>query len=246
MPKKSIQSNTNPPVPAAPPAGQKTHLLIVEDEQHLADSVARRLEEEGYAVDIANDGEAGFRMASSGRYDLIILDLLLPRKDGLEVLRELKRSDVRSMILILTAKSTVEDRVQGLQLGADDYLPKPFAFAELSARIESLLRRHGLGPGPVLEVADLKLDLETRTVSRGSKTIQLTQKEFSLLEILLRNKNRILTRRTIAEQVWGYTFDTGTNVVDVYVNYLRKAIDEGFPKRLIHTVRGVGFILKEE
>src|ERR1051325_11643732 len=125
MPKKSIQSNTNPPVPAAPPAGQKTHLLIVEDEQHLADSVARRLEEEGYAVDIANDGEAGFRMASSGRDDLIILNLLLPRKDVVEVLGDLERSDVRSMILILTAKGAGEDRVQGLQVGAEDYLPKP-------------------------------------------------------------------------------------------------------------------------
>jgi DNA-binding response OmpR family regulator len=250
MPKKSIPVITNPAAQVAAGAGssaaQKTHLLIVEDERHLADSVARRLEEEGYVVDIANDGEAGFQLASSGKYALIILDLLLPRKDGLEVLRELKRREVKSMILILTARGTVENRVEGLQLGADDYLPKPFAFAELSARIESLLRRHGLGPGPVLEVADLQLDLETRTVRRGDKTIHLTAKEFSLLEILLRNKNRILTRRTIAEQVWGYTFDTGTNVVDVYVNYLRKAIDEGFPKRLIHTVRGVGFILKEE
>jgi DNA-binding response OmpR family regulator len=140
----------------------------------------------------------------------------------------------------------VEERVDGLRLGADDYLTKPFAFAELLARVETLLRRQGVGHGPVLKVADVELDVETRAVRRSTKNIQLTAKEYLLLEFLMRNKNRILTRREIAEQVWGYTFDTGTNVVDVYVNYLRKAIDEGFPRRLIHTVRGVGFIFKEE
>lgn len=249
MPKKSPRGEIKPGSPARPAVTSpkpEIHILVVEDEQHLADSVARRLQEGGYLVDIAHDGESGFRLACSKKYDLIILDLLLPRRDGLGVLRELRRNKVQSMILILTARSTVEDRVEGLQMGADDYLSKPFAFAELIARVESLLRRHGLGPGSLLQVADLQLDLETRIVHRGSKSIHLTAKEFSLLELLMRNKNRILTRRTIAEQVWGYTFDTGTNVVDVYVNYLRKAVDEGFPKRLIHTVRGVGFILKEE
>ena len=228
------------------PANREINLLIVEDEHHLADSIARRMEEEGYSVDVANDGEEGLRLASTKKYHLIILDLLLPKKDGLQVLREIRRGKVQSMVLVLTARSTVEERVDGLRLGADDYLTKPFAFAELLARVESLLRRQGVGHGPVLRVADVELDVETRAVRRSMKNIQLTAKEYLLLEFLMRNKNRILTRREIAEQVWGYTFDTGTNVVDVYVNYLRKALDEGFPKRLIHTVRGVGFILKEE
>ena len=228
------------------PANREINLLIVEDEHHLAESVARRLEEEGYSVDVANDGEEGARLASTKKYHLIILDLLLPKKDGLQLLREIRRNKVQSMVLILTARSTVEERVDGLRLGADDYLTKPFAFAELLARVESLLRRQGVGQGPVLRVADVELDVETRAVRRATKNIQLTAKEYLLLEFLMRNKNRILTRREIAEQVWGYTFDTGTNVVDVYVNYLRKAVDEGFPKRLIHTVRGVGFIFKEE
>ena len=140
----------------------------------------------------------------------------------------------------------VEERVEGLETGADDYLSKPFAFAELIARAESLLRRRGMDRGPILRVEDLEVDVEARTVRRGTKIIRLTAKEFSLLELLMRNKNRILTRRAIAEQVWGYKFDTGTNVVDVYVNYLRKAIDDGFPTRLLHTVRGVGFVLREE
>ncbi|MBI3766343.1 MAG: winged helix-turn-helix domain-containing protein, partial [Ignavibacteriales bacterium] len=204
------------------------------------------LQEEGYAVDVVHDGEEGFQLASSKKYQLIVLDLLLPKRDGLHVLRELRRNRVQSMILVLTAKSTVEDRVEGLRTGADDYLLKPFAYAELIARVESLLRRQGVEQSTILRVADLELDIETRNVRRSSRSIHLTAKEYLLLELLMRNKNRILTRREIAEQVWGYNFDTGTNVVDVYVNYLRKAIDEGFPKRLIHTVRGVGFILKDE
>ena len=231
---------------AIPPGIRKIHILVVEDERHLADSVARRLQEEGYLVDVAHDGEEGFQLACSKKYHLLVLDLLLPKKDGISVLKELRRNKVQSMVLVLTAKSTIEDRVEGLRAGADDYLSKPFAFAELIARVESLLRRHGVEQSPVLRSADLELDIETRAVRRAGKNIHLTQKEFLLLELLMRNKNRIMTRRTIAEQVWGYNFDTGTNVVDVYINYLRKAIDEGFPKRLIHTVRGVGFILKEE
>jgi len=228
------------------PANREINILIVEDEHHVAESIARRMEEEGYSVDVANDGEEGYRLASTKKYHLIVLDLLLPRKDGLQVLREIRRAKVQSMVLILTARSTVEERVDGLRLGADDYLTKPFAFAELLARVESLLRRQGVGHGPVLKVADVELDIETRAVRRAMKDIQLTAKEYLLLEFLMRNKNRILTRREIAEQVWGYTFDTGTNVVDVYINYLRKSLDEGFPRRLIHTVRGVGFILKED
>jgi len=226
--------------------GKGINILIVEDERHLAESVARRLQEEGYAVDVSHDGEEGAQLGSTKKYHLIILDLLLPRRDGMEVLRELRRNKVSSMILVLTAKSTIEDRVEGLKTGADDYLSKPFAFAELIARVETLLRRQGVEKSNILRVADLELDILTRQVRRSGKNIHLTAKEYLLLELLMRNKNRIMTRRAIAEQVWGYTFETGTNVVDVYVNYLRKAIDEGFPKRLIHTVRGVGFILKEE
>ena len=228
------------------PTGDKINILVVEDEQHLADSIARRLLEDGYAVDIAHDGDEGFRLASTKRYHLIILDILLPHRDGLQVLKDLRRNKVKSMVLILTAKSTIEDRVEGLHAGADDYLLKPFAFAELLARVESLLRRQGTQQRSPLRVADLELDIETRCVRRASRNIRLTAKEYFLLELLMRNKNRILTRREIAEQVWGYNFDTGTNVVDVYINYLRKAIDEGFPTRLIQTVRGVGFIMKEE
>jgi len=227
-------------------SARDVNILVVEDEPHLAESIARRLQEEGYSVDVAQDGLEGQRLGLTKKYQLIVLDLLLPQKDGLQVLRWLRRNKVGSMVLILTAKSTVEDRVEGLKGGADDYLSKPFAFAELIARIETLLRRQGVVNIPILRVADLELDIETRIVRRASRNIHLTGKEYALLELLMRNKDRTLTRREIAEHVWGYTFDTGTNVVDVYINYLRKAIDEGFPKRLIHTVRGVGFTLKEE
>ena len=227
-------------------ANKKVNILVIEDERHLAESVARRLQEEGYAVDIARDGEDGLKQGLSKKYHLLILDLLLPKKDGLTVLRELRRNKVSSLVLILSAKSAIEDRVEGLKIGSDDYLSKPFAFAELIARVETLLRRRGVEHNTILRCADLEIDVETRAVRRASKDIHLTAKEYLLLELLMRNKNRILTRRVIAEQVWGYTFDTGTNVVDVYINYLRKAIDGGFPKQLIRTVRGVGFILKEE
>ncbi len=240
--KKIVQPDSEPKAII----GKEIHILVVEDERHLADSIARRLEEEGYSVDVVNDGDDGFRLAVTKKYHLIILDLLLPKKDGLQVLRELRRDKVHSMILVLTAKSTIDDRVEGLKSGADDYLSKPFAFAELTARIESLLRRQGIEQRFLLSIADLEMDVETRAVRRAGKNIHLTQKEFLLLELLIRNKNRILTRRAIAEHVWGYTFDTGTNIVDVYINYVRKAIDEGFPKRLIQTVRGVGFVIREE
>lgn len=241
MTKKTITSDTTPTVPQG-----DINILVIEDEPHLVDSIARRLTEEGYVVDVSRDGEEGYQLALSKRYHVIILDLLLPRKDGLKVLRDLRRNKVQSMVLILTAKSTVEDRVEGLRTGADDYLAKPFAVMELIARVETLLRRQGLVQSSILQVADLELDTVTRTARRANKTIHLTTKEYLLLELLMRNKNRILTRRTIAEQVWGYTFDTGTNLVDVYINYLRKSVDNSFPKRLIFTVRGVGFVLKED
>ncbi|HLX12803.1 MAG TPA: response regulator transcription factor [Bacteroidota bacterium] len=228
--------------------GQVTeiNILVMEDEPHIAESISSRLTEEGYAVDIAHDGEKGYELALSKKYHVIVLDLLLPRKDGLKVLRDLRRNKVQSMILILTAKSTIEDRVEGLRSGADDYLPKPFAIMELLARIETLLRRQGIVQTTILQVGDLELDTATRSARRANRNIHLTTKEYLLLELFMRNKNRILTRRAIAEQVWGYNFDTGTNLVDVYINYLRKSIDNGFSKRLIYTIRGVGFVLKEE
>ncbi|MFI5251062.1 MAG: response regulator [Bacteroidota bacterium] len=241
MPKKTIATESTPP-----PTQGDINILVIEDEPHLVESIARRLTEEGYVVDTSTDGEEGFQLALSKRYHVIILDLLLPTKDGLKVLRDLRRNKVQSMVLILTAKSTVEDRVEGLRTGADDYLAKPFAVMELIARVETLLRRQGLVHSSILQVADLELDTITRTARRANRTIHLTTKEYLLLELLMRNKNRILTRRSIAEQVWGYTFDTGTNLVDVYINYLRKSVDNDFPKRLIFTVRGVGFVLKED
>ena len=241
MAKKTITSDSTPSAPQG-----DINILVIEDEPHLVDSIARRLTEEGYVVDVSRDGEEGYQLALSKRYHVIILDLLLPRKDGLKILRDLRRNKVQSMVLILTAKSTVEDRVEGLRTGADDYLAKPFAVMELIARVETLLRRQGLVQSSILQVADFELDTVTRTARRANKTIHLTTKEYLLLELLMRNKNRFLTRRTIAEQVWGYTFDTGTNLVDVYINYLRKSVDNGFPKRLIFTVRGVGFVLKED
>jgi DNA-binding response OmpR family regulator len=241
MSKKPVSEDPQKPIQL-----NEINILIVEDEPHLAESIASRLTEEGYVVDMANDGEQGYDLALSKRYHVIILDLLLPKKDGLRVLRELRRNKVQSMVLILTAKSTIEDRVEGLRAGADDYLPKPFAIMELLARIETLLRRQGLVQSTILHAGDLELDTATRSARRANRPIHLTTKEYLLLELFMRNKNRIMTRRAIAEQVWGYNFDTGTNLVDVYINYLRKSIESGFSKRLIYTVRGVGFVLKEE
>ena len=221
-------------------------ILLVEDEQHLADSIARRLSEEGYMVDVARDGEEGQSLALSKRYQVILLDMLLPRKDGMQLLKEIRRHKVESMVLVVTAKGMVEDRVEGLRAGADDYLVKPFALSELIARVESLLRRRGVPHNTILRVADVELDTSTRAVRRANNVVHLTTKEYLLLEVLMRNKNRIVTRKEIAEQVWGWSFDPGTNLVDVYVNYLRNAIDKGYSKRLIHTVRGSGFVFKEE
>jgi DNA-binding response OmpR family regulator len=242
MTRRAETQDSESPLTASP----AINILVIEDEEHLAQSVARRLQEEGYTVDVALDGDEGYQQALARQYHLIILDLLLPRRDGLQILRDLRRSGNNALVLILTAKSTVDDRVDGLKTGADDYLTKPFAFSELIARVETLLRRRGIEQSTVLQLADLEVNTMSRVVRRGGKSIHLTAKEYALLELLIRNKNRILTRRSIAEQVWGYTFETGTNVVDVYINYLRNAIDEGFPMRLIHTVRGVGFILREE
>lgn len=220
-------------------------LLVVEDEKKVASFITQGLVEEGYAVDVANDGEAGLQMALDRVHDLIILDLSLPRKDGLSVLQDLRHTKVKTPVLLLTVRANIEDKVLGLDAGADDYLTKPFAFEELLARVRALLRRRVETAPPVLQVADLSLDPGQRSVWRHGKKIELTPREFSLLDYFMRNPGRVLTRTMIAEHVWDYSFDTTTNVIDVYVNYLRKKIDTDHEPKLLHTVRGVGYVLKE-
>ena len=222
------------------------YILIVEDEKKVVGFLKKGLQEEHYTVDVAYDGEEALLLAGMNSYDLIVLDIMLPKKDGMEVLKELRAQGLSIPILILTAKDTLEDKVQGLDSGADDYITKPFAFAELLARIRALLRRGKPTNETSLTAADLMLDPATHKVQRAGKQIELTSKEYALLEYFLRNKGQVLTRTLINEHVWGYRFDTGTNIVDVYVNYLRSKIDRGFDKKLIHTVRGVGYVLREE
>jgi heavy metal response regulator len=221
-------------------------ILLVEDDRKVASFIRKGLTEEGYAVDVAHDGEAGLFMGLDRLHDVIVLDVMLPGKPGFQVLRELRQAKVTTPVLLLTARDAVEDKVQGLDAGADDYLTKPFAFVELLARVRALLRRGKAAQAPALQVADLILDPATRTVKRGGGTIPLTNREFALLEYFLRNPGRVLTRTMIAEHVWDYSFDAGTNVIDVYVNYLRKKVDAGREPKLIHTVRGVGYVLKAE
>lgn len=221
-------------------------ILLVEDEKKVSIFIKKGLEEEGYAVDSASDGETGLEMGLDGVHDLIILDINLPKRDGLSVLQQLRTKSVSTPVLLLTVRTAIEDRVIGLDTGADDYLTKPFAFEELLARVRALLRRQTEAETPLLEVADLTLDPARRLVLRGGDKIDLTTKEFALLDYLLRNRDRVLTRTMISEHVWDYDFDSMTNVIDVYVNYLRKKIDAGREPKLIHTVRGVGYVLKVE
>ena len=218
----------------------------MEDEKKIADFIKRGLKEEGYAVDVAYDGEEGLFLAKTNDYDLVLLDLMLPKIDGLTICGKLKKDNVKTPVIMLTAKDTVKDKVAGLDSGADDYLTKPFAFEELLARIRAILRKRDAQAPTMLKVADLELDLITHKVTRASKEIALTTKEYSLLEYLMRNKDIIVTRTMISEHVWDIDFDTFTNVIDVYINYLRNKIDSGFDDKLIHTVRGRGYILKEE
>ena len=218
-------------------------ILIAEDDVALASFVRQGLEAEHYAVDVFSDGEQARAMAAEFDYDLVILDLNLPRLDGIAVLRQLRLKKPSLPVLVLTQRSRVEDRVQSLDTGADDYLAKPFSFSELSARIRALTRRSHLPSESVLLMEDLKLDRVERRVERSGRRIELTGKEFALLEYLMRNAGRRVTRAMIIEHVWNLTFDTTTNVVDVYINYLRRKVDDGHPKKLIHTVRGVGYEL---
>jgi len=221
-------------------------ILVVEDEKKVARFIQQGLEEERYAVEVALDGDEGLRKAETECYDLIILDIMLPKKNGIEVTRDFRANNGTTPILMLTAKTATEDKVEGLDSGADDYLTKPFAFAELLARVRSLLRRGSLEKSTILTAVDLELDTVTHKARRGSRTIELTAKEYALLEFLLRNRDRVLSRTIISEHIWDYSFDTGTNLIDVYVNHLRHKIDSGFEKKLIHTVRGVGYVIKED
>ena len=221
-------------------------ILVVEDEKKVASFIKKGLEEENYAVDIAYDGEEGLVLAEINEYDLVLLDIMLPKLDGMEVLRRIRGNGSGVPILMLTAKDAVEDIVSGLDSGSDDYLTKPFSFAELLARVRALLRRKTKEKTDFLTIGDLILSTSTHRVKRGGREIELTAKEYALLEYFMRNPNRILTRTLITEHVWDYHFDPSTNVVDVYVNYLRKKIDQGFEKKLIHTIRGSGYMIKDE
>jgi DNA-binding response OmpR family regulator len=220
-------------------------VLLVEDERKLARLIGRQLTRASYEVDIVHDGQSAINNILSEEYQIIVLDLNIPHKSGIDVLYEIRAKSYLTPVLIISARDTVKDRVNGLEVGADDYLTKPFDSSELLARIQAILRRSGTLRTAILKAHDLSMDMVKRTVMRADKKIDLTQTEFSLLEFFLRNKNTILTRRRIAEQVWGYKFETGTNIVDVYVSYLRDSIDKEFQKKLIETIRGEGFMLKD-
>lgn len=220
-------------------------ILLVEDEKKVASFIKKGLEEEFYSVDVAYDGKEGLRLSLIEEYDLIILDIMLPFKDGFTVLKELRNQKISIPVLFLTAKDTLSDKVQGLDSGADDYLPKPFAFEELLARVRALLRRTTTEKNLVLKVLDLSLDIQTHSVTRNNIEIQLTPKEYSILEYLLRNKNRVISRTMLSEHVYDYHFDSDTNVIDVYINKLRNKVDKGFDVSIIHTIRGVGYMIKE-
>ena len=220
-------------------------ILIVEDEKKVASFIKRGLEAEKYDVTVSHDGADGVRRAGSGEYDLIVLDCMLPKKDGLTVLKELRGAGCLLPILMLTAKNETEDIVAGLDAGADDLLTKPFAFAELQARVRALLRRSGQDRGAEIRFADLRLDPVNHKVWRGQIEIILTAKEYSLLAYMVRNAGNVLSRANIADNCWEYPFETFTNIIDVYINYLRKKVDGDFTTKLIHTVRGKGYTLQE-
>lgn len=221
-------------------------ILVVEDERRIAVFIKRGLEEEHYAVDVAYDGEEALDWADVVDYDLIVLDVLLPKKDGIQVCRELRAQGNRAPILMLTARDAVEDRVRGLDSGADDYLVKPFAFQELLARIRALLRRRGEVKTTHLQVGDLVLDTITHRATRSGRVIELTAREYALLEFLMRHPGQVLSRTQIAEHVWNYDFYSTSNIVDVYIRYLRRKVDEGFDVKLIETVRGVGYRIEAD
>jgi heavy metal response regulator len=221
-------------------------ILVVEDEKKVASFIKKGLEEEYYSVDTAFDGKEGFRLALNEEYDLIILDVMLPYKDGFTLLKELRSENVQTPVLFLTAKSSLTDKIEGLNTGADDYLTKPFSFEELVARVRALLRRISVSKTTDLKAGDLILDTQSHKVIRNGNEITLTPKEYAILEYLIRNKNKIISRTILTEHVYDYHFDTDTNVIDVYINKLRNKIDKGFDKQLLNTVRGIGYMIKDE
>ena len=220
-------------------------ILVVEDDRKLVEVLRQGLKENGFAVDSAADGDKGLELALETEYDAIVLDLMLPRRSGLDILKELRARHRATPVLILSARSAVEDRIRGLDLGADDYLAKPFSFKELLARLRAITRRPPAEPKTVLAAADLELDTARREVHRAGRAIVLTAKEFALLELLLRKKGVVVTRGMILDRVWDMEYDGGSNLVEVYINYLRRKVDQEFEPKLIHTVRGSGYVLRE-
>jgi len=220
-------------------------LLIVEDEKKTAAYLRKGLTENGFIVDVADEGENGLRCASTEEYDLIILDVMLPNRDGWSIISQIRKSGKPTPVLFLTARDAVKDRVKGLELGADDYLVKPFAFSELLARVRAILRRGPARQPEVFHIADLEIDLLRHKATRGGRQLDLTPKEFLLLSLLVRRAGEVLSRVLISEQIWDMNFDCDTNVVDVAIRRLRRKVDESFPKKLIHTVRGLGYVLEE-
>jgi len=219
---------------------------LVEDEKKVSSFIKKGLEEEYYTVDAAYDGREGINLALNNLYDIIILDIMIPIKDGMQVLKEVRKNGINTPVLFLTAKDSVDNKIDALDSGADDYLTKPFSFEEFLARVRALLRRYSDNKSTLLKVGELILDTQTHRVKRGLVEITLTPKEYSILEYLVRNKNRIISRTILTEHVYNYHFDTDTNVIDVYMNKLRNKIDKGFEKQLLYTVRGVGYMIKDE
>jgi two-component system OmpR family response regulator len=220
-------------------------ILVVEDDRTVGQFVLRGLEQQGMHVELVGDGREGLERATAGEFDLIVLDLRLPLLPGIEVLRTLRDRGVTTPVLVLTAQDAVESKVQALRTGADDYVTKPFAFEELLARVEAVARRPKAIAPPTLTVADLAIDTGSREIRRAGRLLDVTPKEYAVLEYLVRNHGRVMSRTLITEYAWGYHFDPGTNVVDVVINRLRKKVDQGFSRKLIHTVRGVGYVMKE-
>jgi two-component system copper resistance phosphate regulon response regulator CusR len=219
-------------------------ILVIEDDPTVGQYVKRGLEEQRWGVDLVTDGEEGEARAAAERYDLVVLDMRLPGRSGMEVLRAIRARGFERPVLVLTAQDAVDAKVEAFRAGADDYVTKPFAFEELLARVEALSRRTPTMSAPVLKVADLSLDKNTRTVTRGDEVIELTPKEYTVLEYLMRHAGRVMSRTLITEYAWGYHFDPGTNIVDVVINHLRKKIDSTRAEKLIHTVRGVGYVVR--
>lgn len=220
-------------------------ILIVEDEKKTADYLKKGLTEHGFTVDVASEGEDGLHLARSEAFDLIVLDVMLPGLSGWSIIKELRSEGIETPIIFLSARDAVHDRVHGLELGADDYLVKPFAFSELLARIRIILRRHPLQQPELMRIGNLELDMNRHRARRDGSSLDLTAKEFQLLSLLLRRKGEVMTRTAISEQVWGINFDSDTNIVDVAIRRLRKKVDDPFPQKLIHTIRGVGYVLDE-